>query len=77
MPSKSSASLSAKFGKNLSRLRDRAQVTQEQLAEQAQVSWRYLQQLEGGDGTNPSLEVLCGFKRALKCTWDELLQGIP
>ena len=52
-------------------------LTQEQVAEDAGVSWRYLQELEAGKGTNPSLTVLCGLKMALGCSWDELLIGMP
>lgn len=52
-------------------------MTQEELAEASQVSWRYLQQLEGRGDSNPSLQVLAGLKAALKCTWDDLLAEIP
>ena len=48
-----------------------------QVADAAGVSWRYLQELEAGKGTNPSLAVLCGLKTALDCSWDELLAGMP
>ena len=63
--------------KCLHHLRETKHRTQEQVAEAAGVSWRYLQELEAGRGTNPSLTVLCGLKAALDCSWDELLAGMP
>lgn len=65
------------LGRNILRLREAKPLTQEQVAEAAGVSWRYLQELEAGKGTNPSLTVLCGLKTALGCSWDELLAGMP
>ena len=65
------------LGRNILRLREVKALTQEQVAEGAGVSWRYLQELEAGKGTNPSLTVLCGLKTALACSWDELLAGMP
>lgn len=58
-------------------MRENKQRTQKQVAEGAGVSGRYLQELEAGTGTNPSLTVLCGLKAALDCSWDELLAGMP
>ena len=66
-----------RLGRNVLRLREQRNLTQEQLAEVAGVSWRYLQELEAGKGTNPSLNVLCGLKVALDCSWNELLTGMP
>ena len=65
-----------RLGRNILRLRETKQFTQEQIAESANVSARYLQELEAGKGTNPSLNVLCGLKSALGCSWDELLAGM-
>ena len=65
------------LGQNILRLREAKKLTQEQVAEDAGVSWRYLQELEAGKGTNPSLAVLCGLKTALGCSWDDLLAGMP
>lgn len=48
-------------------------MTQEELAEAADLSPRYVQSLESGVGVNPSLKVLNALKDALGCTWDELL----
>lgn len=66
-----------RLGRNILRLRETKQLTQEQVAEGANVSARYLQELEAGKGTNPSLNGLCGLKTALDCSWDELLSGMP
>ena len=66
-----------RLGRTILRLREAGKLTQEQVAENAGVSWRYLQELEAGKGTNPSLTVLCGLKTALGCSWDELLGGMP
>ena len=66
-----------RLGRNILRLREAGALTQEQVAESAGVSWRYLQELEAGKGTNPSLAVLCGLKTALGCSWDELLARMP
>ena len=50
-----SPSRGVKLGRNILRLREAKERTQEQVAEGAGVSWRYLQELEAGKGTNPSL----------------------
>jgi len=73
MPEKKTATLSIQFGRNISRLREMRKMTQEQLAEAASVSSRYLQELEAGKGTNPSLRVIHSLRRALDCSWPELL----
>ena len=64
------------LGRNILRLREAGALTQEEVAKGAGVSWRYLQELEAGKGTNPSLVVLCGLKTALDCSWDDLLAGL-
>ena len=64
-----------KFGRNLARLRSKRGLTQERLAEEADINTRYLQKLEGGVG-HPSLVVMCSLKRALRCRWDELLEKV-
>jgi len=77
VPTKDASALATQFARNLSKLRERSRLTQEQLAEASGVSWRYLQQLEGGKIANPSLQILCGLKLALDCSWEELLAAIP
>ncbi|MCE0483113.1 MAG: helix-turn-helix domain-containing protein [Methylacidiphilales bacterium] len=65
----------AKFGKNVNRLRNLANLTQEQLSERADISRRYLQMIEAGKYV-PTIEVASRLRMALKLTWDELLRGI-
>jgi transcriptional regulator with XRE-family HTH domain len=66
------ASPLSKFGRNLARVRSARKMTQEGLAERADIHARYLQKLEAGAG-HPSLIVLCRLKRALNCEWNDLL----
>ena len=65
----------SRFGRNLARVRSSRGMTQEELAERADIHTRYLQKLEGGSG-HPSLIVLCRLKRALACEWNDLLGKI-
>ncbi len=64
------------LGRNIARLRSGSGITQERLAEMADIHSRYLQKLEAGV-THPSLVVLCRLKTALDCEWNELLHGLP
>jgi len=73
MPAKQASSLSVQFGRNVARLRQAREMTQEQLAESAHIGWRYLQELERGKGTNPSLRIIYSLREALQCQWQELL----
>jgi len=61
-----------RIGKALQSLRQRAGLTQEKLAEKAGISPRYVQELEIGTRV-PSLKVLEALRKAVRCTWDELL----
>jgi transcriptional regulator with XRE-family HTH domain len=63
------------FGKNVNRLRNLANLTQEQLSERADISRRYLQMIEAGSYV-PTIEVASRLRVALKLTWDELLREI-
>ena len=63
------------FGRNLARLRSARALTQEQLAEQAEVHPRYVQKLEGGTA-HPSLMVLRKIRRSLSCDWNDLLREL-
>jgi DNA-binding XRE family transcriptional regulator len=60
------------FARNLQKLRYRANLTQEALAEKCDLHWRYVQKLETGEA-NPSLKVIFSVKRALRCRWEDLL----
>ncbi len=59
------------FGKNVSRLRSAAGLTQEALAEKADISVRYLQFVEAGRYT-PTVTVAGRIRKALGCSWDDL-----
>lgn len=50
-------------------------MTQEALAEKADISHRYLQSLEAGQ-KQPSINVTAQLRLALKCSWDDLLRGV-
>jgi transcriptional regulator with XRE-family HTH domain len=63
------------FGKNLNRLRLARSLTQEALAEKADVSRRYLQEIESG-AKLPTVPVLARLRRGLGCAWDDLLKGL-
>lgn len=66
---------SVQFGRNVARLRHRVGMTQERLAEATSLSSRYIQQLERGKGTNPSLAVIQRLKMVLQCSWEELFDS--
>ena len=63
------------FGKNLNRLRTVASLTQEALAEKADVSRRFLQEIEAGEKA-PTVPVVARLRRALKCTWEDFFRGL-
>jgi transcriptional regulator with XRE-family HTH domain len=62
------------FGRNVAKLRHRAKLTQERLAEHAGVSARYVQSLEAGEYF-PALPTLLKLKTALDAKWDDLFRG--
>ena len=63
------------LGKNLNRLRMSAELTQEKLAEKADISLRYVQQLEAGQ-RNPSIPTLVRLRKVMGCSYDEMFQGL-
>lgn len=63
------------FGKNVNRLRTAASLTQEALAEKADLSRRFVQEIESG-AKFPTVPGLSRLRRALACSWDELLKGV-
>jgi transcriptional regulator with XRE-family HTH domain len=65
----------SKLGRNVARLRTDKGMSQELLAEKAEVHPRYLQKLEAGTA-HPSLMVLCRLKTSLGCEWNELLREV-
>ena len=50
-------------------------MTQEGLAEKADISRRYLQQIEAGQ-MNPTINVGARLCKALRCSWNRLCDGI-
>ena len=63
------------FGRNLSRLRSLAGLTQEVLAEKSEISVRYVQFIESGRYV-PTVIVAARLRKALDCSWDELFVGM-
>jgi transcriptional regulator with XRE-family HTH domain len=63
------------LGRNLNRLRNRAGLTQERLAEKSDLSLRYVQEIEAGE-KSPSVESLSRLRRSLACTWNDLFRGV-
>jgi len=56
-------------------MRMKLKLTQEALAEQADISHRYLQSIEAGK-KQPSINVVSRLRGALRCKWEELLRGV-
>ncbi len=63
------------LGRNIGRLRSQSGLTQEALAEKAEISRGFLQEIEKG-GKNPTINVVTRLKRALRCPWAEILRDI-
>jgi transcriptional regulator with XRE-family HTH domain len=59
------------FGQNVCRLRTAAKFTQEGLAEKADLSRRFIQEIEAGT-KKPTVNTAIRLKKALQCSWDEL-----
>ena len=59
----------------MGRLRAAANLTQEQLAEKADISRRYVQMIEAGRYV-PTIEVAARLRVALKTSWDIILHGV-
>lgn len=62
------------FGERLRRCRQKADYTQEKMAEQAEISLRFYQSLESG-AARPSLKTLLKFNQILAVSLDYLLLG--
>ena len=63
------------LSRNLRRLREQAGLTQEKLAEQADIAPRTLQFIEAAQ-YGASLAILIRLRRALDCGWETLLRGL-
>jgi len=64
-----------RVGQNVCRLRTKKVLTQEQLAEKAEISRRYLQRIEAGE-RNPTVDILTRLRQALDCDWDDLFEDV-
>lgn len=60
--------------KNLKTLRRSKKLTQKQLAQKSEVSQAYINELENGKKTNPSIVVLVKIASALEVPVSELLE---
>lgn len=63
------------FGQSVYRLRNAANLTQEQLAEKADISRRYVQMIESAQYT-PTIDVASRLRAALGVDWADLLKGL-
>ena len=61
-----------RFGADLRRERSRCRLTQERLAELAELNIRTLQRIEAGE-INVLLTTVLRLHRALRCSWERLL----
>ena len=64
----------ARFGATLRSLRNRQQLTQEQLAERSGLSYKFIGEVERGAG-NPTLETIAQLAEALGVTMGDLVGG--
>lgn len=62
------------FGANVFELRKAMGMTQETLAEKADISTRYLQSLEAGEYF-PALPTLVKLKKVLRADWNQLFKN--
>ena len=63
------------LGRNINRLRMERGLTQDDLAERAEIDRRYVQRIEAGTA-NPGIDVICRLRDALHASWAELLRGV-
>jgi transcriptional regulator with XRE-family HTH domain len=61
-----------RFGANIRRERSARNLTQERLAELADLNIRTVQKIEAGE-LNVLITTAIRLQRALKCSWDQLL----
>jgi transcriptional regulator with XRE-family HTH domain len=61
------------LGRNVVRLRQLNEITQERLAELVEIDRRYVQRIEAGTA-NPGVDVLARLKKAFRCSWEDLLE---
>lgn len=64
-----------RFGGNVRRLRESVDITQESLAEKAELDQTYISGIENGD-RNPTILSVLRIAKALKTSASELCEGI-
>jgi transcriptional regulator with XRE-family HTH domain len=65
----------SEFGRNVSRLRNEAELSQDKLAEKASLDRTYLSGIERGV-RNPGIKVVIRLARALRVSVDQLCKGV-
>jgi len=65
----------SEFGRNVSRLRGQAGLTQDKLAEKAELDRTYLSGIERGV-RNPGIKIVIRVARALDVSVDQLCKGV-
>jgi transcriptional regulator with XRE-family HTH domain len=73
MPKRNSTLI--QFGRNVARLRNEAGLSQDKLAEKADLDRTYLSGIERGV-RNPGIKVAIRLARALRVTMDQLCKGV-
>lgn len=63
------------FHRNLLRQRLAKRLTQRQLADKAEISIRYVQDMESGK-KSPTLRIAARLRTSLGCKWADLLRGV-
>lgn len=66
--------INVKFGKRLRLLREKHNMTQEQLAQASGLDYKYIQRLEGKTPSSPTLNSLSKIAQAFSITLSELLR---
>ncbi|MGA2774926.1 MAG: helix-turn-helix transcriptional regulator [Candidatus Omnitrophota bacterium] len=66
--------INAGFGKHLKDLRRKKKITQEELAELANLEYKYIQRLEGKKPSSPTLNTLEKLAKAFSITPSQLLK---
>ena len=64
------------IGKNIKRFRMKKNLTQEQLAQNAEVTYSSLSKIEAGYNDNPRVKTLRKIAIALGVTIDDLMKGV-
>ena len=73
MPKRNSTLI--QFGRNVARLRNEAGLSQDKLAEKADLDRTYLSGIERGV-RNPGIKIVIRLARALRVTVDQLCKGV-